>query len=151
MKTAIQRSIASLLVVSVTSLGTPLPAQAGTVSTEEAIAVKRDRIAAVLERADVRAELEARGVSSADAQARVEAMTDQEVTQLAARIDTLPAGGVDPITAVAGGLVIVVYVAVAAIALVVAGIASLVRKSARPSQESRENPAGDVSPFPTQG
>lgn len=156
MKTNAQRSIATLLIVSVTSLGMPLPAQAGTVSTEEAISVKRDRIAAVLERSDVRAALEARGVSTSDAKARVESMTDQEVTQLATQIDTLPAGGfVQIIPAVVGGLAAVVYVAVAAIALVVVGIASLAksqaRKSGTPSQESLEKPAGNVSPFPAQG
>jgi hypothetical protein len=150
-----QRCVASLLIVSVTSLGMPLPAQAGTVSTEEAIAAKRDRIAAVLERSDVRAELEARGVSSSDAKARVDAMTDQEVTQLAARIDTLPAGGGDAIAAVAGGLVIMAGAAALLVALVLVGVVGLVKSLARnsstPSQERREKPAGDASPLPSQG
>ena len=152
MKTAVRRSVASLLIVSMTSLG--IPAQAGTVGTEETIAVKRDRIGEMLDRADVRAALEARGVSSSDAKARVEALTDQEVGQLAARIDDLPAGG-NPIAIIAGGMAAMVYVAVAAIALVVAGVVGVARlagrKSGTPSQESQEKPAGDASPFPGQG
>lgn len=92
MKTTIQRTIASLLVVSVTSLGMPLPAQAGIVSTESSIAADRDRIATLLDRPDVRAQLEDRGVNPDDAKARVAALTDEEVVQLAGRIDSLPAG-----------------------------------------------------------
>lgn len=92
MKTTIQRTIASLLVVSVTSLGMPLPAQAGIVSTESSIAADRDRIATLLDRSDVRAQFEDRGVNPDDAKARVAALTDEEVVQLAGRIDSLPAG-----------------------------------------------------------
>jgi hypothetical protein len=41
----------------------------------------------------VRAALESRGVSAADAKARVAALSDDDVDQLAAKIDSLPAGG----------------------------------------------------------
>jgi len=92
MNTNLRRSIASLLIVSITGLGMPLPAQAGIVSTESAVAADRDRIATMLDRTDVRAQLEARGVNFSDAKARVAALTDEEVTQLAGRIDSLPAG-----------------------------------------------------------
>ena len=92
MTTSLRRSIASLLIVSVTGLGMPLPAQAGIVSTESSIAADRDRIATLLDRSDVRAQLEARGVNPDDAKARVAALTDDEVAQLAGQIDSLPAG-----------------------------------------------------------
>jgi cytochrome c1 len=41
----------------------------------------------------VQARLQVYGVSVADVKARVAAMTDQEAADLAARIDSLPAGG----------------------------------------------------------
>jgi len=90
----LRRLIASLLIVSIAGIGLPLPAQAGIVSTGAALAsAERDRIAAVLERADVRAQLEAHGVRAADVNARVAALTDEEAAQLAGKLDSLPAGG----------------------------------------------------------
>src|SRR2546430_14011542 len=90
----LRRLVASLLVVSIAGLGLPLPAQAGIVSTDAALAsAERDRIASMLERADVRAQLEAYGVRAADVKARVAALTDEEAAQLAGRLDSLPAGG----------------------------------------------------------
>jgi hypothetical protein len=89
-----RRLIASLLIVSLTALGLPLPAQAGMIGTDSVAASgDRDRIASLLDRAEVRAGLEAYGVSPADVKTRVAAMTDQEVTQLAGQIDRLPTGG----------------------------------------------------------
>jgi len=89
-----RRLIASLLIVSLTGLGLPLPAHAGMIGTDSlAASGERDRIAGLLDRAEVRAGLEAYGVSPADVKARVAAMTDQEVAQLAGQIDRLPSGG----------------------------------------------------------
>ena len=86
--------IASLLIVSLTGLGLPLPAHAGMIGTDSlAASGDRDRIGAVLERAEVRAGLEAYGVSPADVKARVAAMSDVEVSQLAGQLDSLPSGG----------------------------------------------------------
>ena len=82
-----RRLIALLLILSLA-----LPAQAGMLATESALA--RERIAAALERAEVQAALAAYGVGPSDAQSRVAAMTDAEAAQLAARIDELPAGGI---------------------------------------------------------
>ena len=82
-----RRLMACLLMVS-------LPAQAGLLSTESvAAAGSRDRIAVILERADVQSRLEAFGVSPTDVKARVAAMSDAEAAQLAGQIDSLPAGG----------------------------------------------------------
>ena len=90
----LRRLIASLLIVSIAGLGLPLPAHAGIVSTDAALAsAERDRIASVLDRADVRAQLEAYGVGTADLKARVAALTDEEAAQLAGQLDRLPAGG----------------------------------------------------------
>src|SRR5438874_1070592 len=76
----IRRCIASLLVVSMTGLALPLPAQAAVVATDAALAAaQRERVATLLERGDVRAQLEAHGVRPAEVKARVAALTDEEV------------------------------------------------------------------------
>ena len=94
MMNQLRRLIASLLVVSLTGLGVPLPAQAGMIGTDSlAASGDREKIGALLERAEVRAGLEAYGVSPADVRARVAAMTDREVSQLAGQLDGLPSGG----------------------------------------------------------
>ncbi|SRR5712692_5469637 len=90
----LRRLIASLLVVSIAGMGLPLPAQAGMVGTDAVVAsAERDRIVSMLDRAEVRAQLEAFGVSPTDVKARIAALTDVEVAQLAGQIDRLPAGG----------------------------------------------------------
>ena len=105
MKSSLYRSIAGLLIVSLAVLGTPLPVHAGMVSTDSAMTgAERERVASFLERADVRAQLEARGVEAAQVKARVAALTDEEAASLAARIDALPAGGADVL-----GVILVVF------------------------------------------
>lgn len=91
MKSKLRHSIASVLIVSVLSMGLPAPAHAGIVGTEAA--ASRERIAVVLDREEVRTRLAAYGVDPAEAKARVAALTDEEATRLAAEIDALPAGG----------------------------------------------------------
>lgn len=102
----LRRLIASLLVVSLTGMSMPLPAQAGIVATEDVLAASNDRtrIGDVLERADVQAQLQAYGVSPAEVKARVAAMTDAEAAELAARIDQLPAGGASVL-----GVILIVF------------------------------------------
>jgi hypothetical protein len=88
------RLIAGLLAAALALGACPLPAHAGMVSTDAlAAAGARDRVALTLSRADVRAKLEAYGVSGAEVQARVDALSDAEVAQLADHLDALPAGG----------------------------------------------------------
>jgi hypothetical protein len=66
------------------------PAYAGVIRPDD---VERERVKALLERAEVRAELEKHGVLAQEAAARVDAMTPAEVQELAGRIDALAAGG----------------------------------------------------------
>ena len=96
-QTKVRRFIVSLLIVSTSGIAMPPPLQAAMVSTEAAIvspAVYREKIASVLYRTDVRARLEAYGVTAAEVEARVAALTDDEAAALAARIEELPAGGI---------------------------------------------------------
>jgi hypothetical protein len=85
-----RRTIAALLIL---SLALPLPVQAGMVTTEGAL--HRERVAALLERAEVQAQLAALGASPEEVKARVAALSDAEAADLAARIEQLPAGGAD--------------------------------------------------------
>lgn len=104
---AFKRLTASMLVVCVTGLSLPLQAGAAIVSTQEAASApapapalssaianaERDRVIGFLSREEVRQSIEAQGVDPQDAIKRVQAMSDEEVQQLAGRIDQLPAGG----------------------------------------------------------
>jgi hypothetical protein len=74
-------------------------ANAGMIGTDQATppaaaGAERERVKALLARPEVAKALEKLGVKAADAVARVDAMSDEEVSQLAGRIDALPVGGV---------------------------------------------------------
>ena len=89
-----QRTVASLLVVCVCGISVPLPALAAMIETQSvAASSNRDRLASMLDRADIVAQLERHGVDSADVKARVAALTDDEAAQLAGKMDSAPAGG----------------------------------------------------------
>jgi hypothetical protein len=67
-----------------------LPSHAGMIGPDDA---ERSRVKSMLQREEVRAELEKHGILPHEAAARVDAMTPAEVQQLAGRIDALAAGG----------------------------------------------------------
>lgn len=76
------------------SLAMPPRAYAGLIDTDAAQAVsERARVKAMLERPELASALEKMGLPPRDAQARVDAMNDVEVAQLAGRLEVLPAGG----------------------------------------------------------
>jgi hypothetical protein len=96
----VHRTVARVLVVCIGFAGLPIPAaQAELIATDRIEATEQARpsarvlLGSLLDRADVRAALESRGVSAEDAKARVAALSDDEVERLAAKIDSLPAGG----------------------------------------------------------
>ena len=102
--------LAVSLIVSIAGLGMPLPAQAGMLSTGQAVSsAARERINGLLEREDLQAKLAAYGVKAADVQARVAALSDDEVAQLSSQIDSAPAGG-DAAGALIGAALIVFLV-----------------------------------------
>lgn len=89
-----QRAVASLLIVCVCGITAPLRAVAAMIDTPSvAASSSRDRLASMLDRADIVAQLELYGVNPADVKARVNALTDDEAAQLAGKIDSAPAGG----------------------------------------------------------
>lgn len=76
------------------TLGMHVPARAAMLATDAAYnPAAREAVLGALERADVRARLEALGARPQDVKARVQALSDDEVAQLAADMERLPAGG----------------------------------------------------------
>lgn len=97
MRKTAQRLIATALMPCMLLAGLPVSAQAGIVTSEAALvtaagSADRERVTAFFTREDVRQQLQAQGVSADDAIARVQAMSDAEVAQLADRVDRAPAG-----------------------------------------------------------
>ena len=96
MKTFLVRFICRLLAVSLIALPYAAPTQAGMIGVGEALAAQRQaergKLHGFLARADVQKQLAVLGVDPAAAAERAKALTDDEVQQLAGRIDSLPAG-----------------------------------------------------------
>lgn len=98
--TRARRAVALALATSISFAGMMQGAQAALIGTEQVAAAQqhatmsegRARLAATLERADVGAALQERGVSVDAARERVAALTDAEAAHVAAQIDQAPAG-----------------------------------------------------------
>ena len=98
MKKTLKEMIVVLLVVSMSLLGVPALGIAAPIGTDTLIQLdQRDEllssIQAELARDEVRAEFLQRGVSPAEVDARVAALSTEELRQLKLQIDELPAGG----------------------------------------------------------
>ena len=111
----LNRTIARALVVGLCTLGLPIPAaQAELIATDRVETARqaplspRELLGSLFDRADVRATLERQGVSADDAKARVDALSDDEVEQVAARFDSLPAAGSGIETALVIGFLVFV-------------------------------------------
>lgn len=80
-------------------LGLPPAAQAGLIATQATLALEEgrqgrlERINGALLREDVRDEMLRLGVSSAQVQGRLAALTDEELQRIEGELTTLPAGG----------------------------------------------------------
>jgi hypothetical protein len=78
---------------------------------QRTVASDRERLAAFLLRDDVRQQMEALGVDRQEAIERLASLSDQEVQQIAGRIDDLPAGqSVLVGVLIAAGVVLIVLV-----------------------------------------
>lgn len=93
-----KRLFVCVLAVCFACLGVMQPAQAALIGAAQVVAVaggeqNRAHIATLLERPAVQARLQELGISKADAQTRVAALTDDEAAALADKVDSLPAGG----------------------------------------------------------
>jgi hypothetical protein len=93
----LRRGVALLLAVVMLAISMPLgTARAAVVTTDEVLAesgaTDRERVLAFLDRADVRQQIVALGVDPAEAAARVAALSDAQVREIAGQLDQLPAG-----------------------------------------------------------
>ncbi len=103
MKNQARRVLASLLISSIVFSGMAQAAPTALISTEQAAAAMQAaqrseahaRLQATLDRADLAAMLQARGVSVDEMRARVDALTDAEAQQMLTQIDQAPAGASD--------------------------------------------------------
>ena len=96
MKTFLVRFICRFLVVSLIALPYSAQTQAAMIGVDEALAAQRQaeraKLQGFLARGDVQKQLAVLGVGPAAAAERANVLTDDEVQQLAGRIDSLPAG-----------------------------------------------------------
>jgi spore maturation protein SpmB len=109
----LKRSCVALVSVALLSLAAPVPVQAEIISTGAAMAhsgraASLATIRAALSRQEVAVRLGELGVAPADIDARLAALTNEELASLAARIDEAPAGG--DVLAVLGIVFIVLLV-----------------------------------------
>lgn len=119
---SMKRLFSAMLIISLVGVTTPMPAFAAMIGTDRVMATEQnrehlDRVAEFLARDDVAQELQKYGVEPADAQARVEAMTPQELTRLSAEIHQLPAGS--------GALAIIGVVFVVLLILELVGVTNI--------------------------
>lgn len=92
-----KRFVVYALCLAVLNLGSPLVAQAGIVTTLQAVEASTRAgdlatVNAALARAEVRAQFESLGVAPAQVEARIAALTDAELRTLAGQMGELPAG-----------------------------------------------------------
>jgi len=87
-------------------------AHAGMIGTEQFVSstssADRTTVLNVLSRTDVASQLQSLGINPAQARDRVQAMSDQEITALASRLDSLPAGASS-----SGGWILVIIIVAA--------------------------------------
>jgi hypothetical protein len=102
MKNTARRALTSVLIASLVFSGMAQAAPTALISTEQAAAAQQParseahaRLQAVLDRDDLAAMLQARGVSTDEMRARVDALTDAEAQQMLTQIDNAPAGASD--------------------------------------------------------
>ncbi|HUN70230.1 MAG TPA: PA2779 family protein [Burkholderiales bacterium] len=110
MQSTLARFVCRILIASMMVL--PFQARAGLIGAEQAVSAAqaqaaRATIDAYIERAEVLQKLQAYGLSPQEAQARVAALSDAEITALAGRIDSVPAGGWVPLLLAA---ILVIYI-----------------------------------------
>ena len=92
-----RKPIAAVLVAAMTAVSVPVvPVHAAIVGTDQVIeqtqGTARDRVASFMKRDDVREQLKLLGIAPSEAEARVAALSDEEIDKIAGRVDELPSG-----------------------------------------------------------
>ena len=110
---SIQRTVALLMTICLVTLPVTQTAQAGIISTETAIEISDrsqqiDRVNVMLARESVQGVMIKLGVDPADASARVQTLTAEELQALEENLAELPAGGVGVVEVI--GIVAIVLI-----------------------------------------
>jgi hypothetical protein len=111
----LSRVVVALLVPALFVCFTAQSTAAAMVATERVVAASessvgaRARVATFLDRQDVQQVLERYDVDPAEAKARAAALTDAEAADLAARLDSMPAGG-SSVGIIVGAILLVFFV-----------------------------------------
>ncbi len=111
----LRSTIVYLIAAAMLTVSMPIgSAKAGMISTERVIDLAsadqaRERVMDFLGRDDIRRQMEAMGVDTSEAAARIESLSDAEVAQIAGQIDQLPAGQ-DAAGAIIGGALAILFV-----------------------------------------
>jgi cytochrome c553 len=95
---SMRKPIASLVILALAISVSWAPAHAAMVSTDVALNQNqrdcdRERLNMLLDRVEVRTQLEAWGVNSEEAKARIDNLTDQELAEISAQLEQMPSGG----------------------------------------------------------
>ncbi len=140
----VMKSIVCLLVAAVLNLSLPLhAARAAMVGTEAVVETAtqaeadRARLRALLLRDEARAQLETYGITRDEAAARLDALSDEEIAQIAGKLDALPAGGTSAHAAEALAY-LVIFAAVVVVAVLVLIFEAIVKAIGDESTESSE-------------
>jgi hypothetical protein len=110
-----RKSVAILVIIALSTFSIiSTPAHAVMVSTAEILKQSqnydsRDRLHMFFNRSEVQKHLVAWGVNPEEAKARVDSLTDQEIEEIRARIDQLPAGG-DALGTIVGAALVIFLV-----------------------------------------
>jgi len=111
----VRQMLCGILVAAAATLGPIQVARAELIATDAVLpspaTAARAELQAVLERTDVRAELQQLGIEPSEASARVASLSDAEVIEVQGRLSELPAGE-GFVEAVAGVLIVTVAVLV---------------------------------------
>jgi hypothetical protein len=98
MKGTLRKMVVMLLILSMSLLGLPAASLAAPIGTDTLVQLDQRgellaRIQTQLTRDDVRAQFLQRGVSPAEVDARIAALSTEELQMLSTQLDELPAGG----------------------------------------------------------
>ena len=111
----IRKPVALCIFVAFLNLLIPMGSvQAAMIPTSDVLqtdshALEKDRLLSLLERQEVQQKLHSLGVDPEVAKLRINALTDQELSRIAHKMDTLPAGG-DAVGAIVGAGVFIFVV-----------------------------------------
>ncbi len=137
----------ALIVAMIALSAAQYPAEAALVSTETLIGPPagaesgRARLRELINREDVRAKMEAYGIDSDEALARVNSLSDREIAGIARRLDEMPAGqyGVNHMGAL-------LALAVLGVVIIVAAIIWAINKAIQEASVSNESASADLQP-----